>query len=784
MIVKIFACLAILSIIILILLNVKSSSKNIIKMDSILRQGYLNHKKNISKILSNFPIYYINLDRSLDRYKSMEEQIKFYDIKNIFRISAVDGKKLENLRNGKIEISPGKFFTYINKATKFSPAELGCTLSHLKSIYTAYTNGDEYAIITEDDIGFGLVPFWQKNLKDIINEAPKDWQILSLWSNRKECLNNKGFLPYPEYTCWGTTCYVISRSGMISVLKCIKDSVIFLHDPIQADLYIYLYATTYTYTKSPLFYLVGGESTISTSSVNNQIDWEQSSKNISYYILDADNNIVKKSSSNNTEIPKIIHQTWKTTTLPYSYKKWSKWITELHPDWTHNIWTDDENRRFISENYPWFLETYDNYDKHIKRVDAVRYFLLYHYGGVYMDMDMTTLKNIDLIMKPGYAIFGYQLHDKDAKTSIANAFMACSPKHPLFEMLIYGLRFTKDNEVLYATGPGYLTSMINKYRGDDIIIYEMPIIYTHEWDSKDSILTQCSVDLGICRERYPESYTITFWTGSWLGKELLYELPRISYGNGIQYNQLIPKNMVKILITGDETIPLIPEYILNCVESWTKLNPEYNFFLLDMKDCSQFLQKHFPEKVINAFNLLKPYAYKCDLVRICWLYINGGVYSDFRMTLLKPLKDIIKPDVFFCLPNDAVINNCKNPLSNGFICSVPGNPILGEIIDRICNNVLGKYYGDDPLCITGPALVGDIVRSMVGGKGYFNPGIYYVGDLKYEIIEFPGKNSPYIIQNKENIIKVKPKEDKFNTDITSGNVYWKMWENKDVYGEN
>ncbi len=37
--------------------------------------------------------------------------------------------------------------------------------------------------------------------------------------------------------------------------------------------------------------------------------------------------------------------------------------------------------------YPWFLDTWDAYPFDIERADAIRYFALAHYGGVYLDLD-------------------------------------------------------------------------------------------------------------------------------------------------------------------------------------------------------------------------------------------------------------------------------------------------------------------------------------------------------------------------------------------------------------
>ena len=37
--------------------------------------------------------------------------------------------------------------------------------------------------------------------------------------------------------------------------------------------------------------------------------------------------------------------------------------------------------------YEWFLETWDAYPYNIERADAIRYFVLHHYGGIYLDLD-------------------------------------------------------------------------------------------------------------------------------------------------------------------------------------------------------------------------------------------------------------------------------------------------------------------------------------------------------------------------------------------------------------
>lgn len=46
-----------------------------------------------------------------------------------------------------------------------------------------------------------------------------------------------------------------------------------------------------------------------------------------------------------------------------------------------------DSRTFLEDEFPWFVSTYDGYKFPIQRVDVMRYFLIRHYGGIYLDMD-------------------------------------------------------------------------------------------------------------------------------------------------------------------------------------------------------------------------------------------------------------------------------------------------------------------------------------------------------------------------------------------------------------
>ena len=113
------------------------------------------------------------------------------------------------------------------------------------------------------------------------------------------------------------------------------------------------------------------------------------------------NNNYKDNNNNNNIIPKIIHQTYKTfDTIPDKWLYTQQLVRTHNADFEYMFWTDATLREFLHTNYPYFLSTYDSYPYTIQRIDAVRYFLLYHYGGFYIDLD------IGIILAP-YYIYNY-----------------------------------------------------------------------------------------------------------------------------------------------------------------------------------------------------------------------------------------------------------------------------------------------------------------------------------------------------------------------------------------
>jgi len=172
----------------------------------------------------------------------------------------------------------------------------------------------------------------------------------------------------------------------------------------------------------------------------------------------------------------------------------------------------------------------------------------------------------------------------------------------------------------------------------------------------------------------------------------LHKLPAV---DGLNTNT-IPKRMVQTMET---TLTELDRYTFS-VKKWQELNPEYDYIFFDALDCRDMIKQHFPKDVLDAYNKLIPGAFKCDLWRLCYLYLYGGVYVDCQTMPYKPLREVLKPDTTFCS-----VDVGDFAVWQGFLCSVPRHPLLLVGIQDIVNNVLNEQMVH-VFQVTGPYALG------------------------------------------------------------------------------
>lgn len=256
--------------------------------------------------------------------------------------------------------------------------------------------------------------------------------------------------------------------------------------------------------------------------------------------------------------PKKIFQTWKErdVTKYIFLNRWQKTWKEYNPNYEYVLWTDEDNRKFIAENFPEFLKTYDSYSQNIKRVDAVRYFYLFKYGGIYADMDFECLKSFDNILESGehngvdiiLGNLGPMDNAKNSLHQIPNALMLSKPREDFWKCVIKVMSNVAPKQQIcpeYSTGSCLLTlcydfyvnrgaynqvNMIALY-GKDIFegvskeinfssrlhIVNPKIFYPINWGNHKHVEKYGNKKLSHeqAKNEFSNSYAVTYWMHSW-----------------------------------------------------------------------------------------------------------------------------------------------------------------------------------------------------------------------------------------------------------------------------
>lgn len=166
----------------------------------------------------------------------------------------------------------------------------------------------------------------------------------------------------------------------------------------------------------------------------------------------------------------------------------------------------------------------------------------------------------------------------------------------------------------------------------------------------------------------------------------------------------IPKNIFQTWNT-----LTIPPKMQQSVNKLKFDHPEFAYYLYDDAMCRAFIKTHFDKKVVDAFDTLRPGAYKADLWRYCILYIKGGIYLDIKYECVAgfSLNQLLDRE-YFVLDRPGWWKKGEIGIYNGVMVCVANNPILRLAIDKIVENVENREYGMNILYPTGPGLLGEM----------------------------------------------------------------------------
>ncbi|HLP23991.1 MAG TPA: hypothetical protein VK139_08145 [Microbacteriaceae bacterium] len=199
--------------------------------------------------------------------------------------------------------------------------------------------------------------------------------------------------------------------------------------------------------------------------------------------------------------------------------------------------------------------------------------------------------------------------------------------------------------------------------------------------------------------------------------------------------------------------------------------PESEIRVWSVNAVRQLMLTRGDRVVLDAFDRLRPFAYKSDLASYYLLTTLGGWYTDLNnhFVAVPPETEEFSMVVF----RDVLDVNAPWSIATTLMWAAPNNVALNRAIELVVGNCERRDYGRTPLGVTGPTLLGQ----AIGGVGLTPRTNYYTG-----MFYSSGPQKGLWTRDGELFARYKPEAlGPGESGVPGGNHYPSMWFAGEVY---
>ncbi len=155
----------------------------------------------------------------------------------------------------------------------------------------------------------------------------------------------------------------------------------------------------------------------------------------------------------------------------------------------------------------------------------------------------------------------------------------------------------------------------------------------------------------------------------------------------------------------------LPPEAAVCRDSWTSLNPGWDYRFVDDAGIARFVRETVSPDVYALFRALPLGVMRADFWRYLVTQRHGGLYADLDTLCLEPVDEWLPHDAEFVVCPENDVHLCQ-----WTYLSVPGHPCLDAVVDLLIERAAGGIdttYEHFVHFHTGPGLWTDSIRSTL-----------------------------------------------------------------------
>lgn len=195
-------------------------------------------------------------------------------------------------------------------------------------------------------------------------------------------------------------------------------------------------------------------------------------------------------------IARIVHRIWLDDPLPDRFACHGRRWAALHPGWQLWDWRDSHdlpplrNRGLFDRARE--LHPRPSWEWRRFEADLLRLELLETYGGLYADMDVQPLANLEPLLDGRTCVVGRSPQASGGVHAITNAVMAAEPGHAYITALVDGIpdavRSHGHRPLAQCVGPWHLQRTYDSGPWPDVTVLAPEVLYEggwlrHQWNS-------------------------------------------------------------------------------------------------------------------------------------------------------------------------------------------------------------------------------------------------------------------------------------------------------------
>lgn len=227
-------------------------------------------------------------------------------------------------------------------------------------------------------------------------------------------------------------------------------------------------------------------------------------------------------------IPRIIHHVCDYPDgIPENLLALAATWKQHHPEWEQRFWDRRQMEEFVHTVCPDFEPCYRTFPHNVQRWDAIRYLILYHIGGMYVDLDYECFRPFDAVLsgRNCYVATEPALHARynGIPVMLSNALLAAAPGDKFMAAVINKLKAQAPEVfagqetykvVLQTTGPLMLTRVYESLDRKEEVTLLPPELFM-PLTPKELALAMNGQATRFIRAKLEHAFAVHYFLGSW-----------------------------------------------------------------------------------------------------------------------------------------------------------------------------------------------------------------------------------------------------------------------------